>query len=148
MQVARMGKRVVFQPSAKARDRVFSDTSKEFSRKVRTLTGNYQLLQMSPWLISPANPLLIRFVSHKLLRLIVPLLLLLALLTSGLLHGRFYRTVFSLQLLFYGLAVLGMATPKLKNFRPVTIAKTFVMLNVAAIIAFYNFATGNTEVWS
>ena len=49
---------------------------KEFARKVsRTLTGNYQLLRLAPWLISPANPLLFRFISHKLLRLLVPLLL-------------------------------------------------------------------------
>ena len=74
MNVARKGKRVVFQPSAIARDRLFSEKGKEFSRKVRTLTGNYQLLRLAPWLLSPANPLLFRFISHKLLRLLVPLL--------------------------------------------------------------------------
>jgi len=52
MNVARMGKRVVFQPSAIARDRLFSAKGKEFSRKVRTLTGNYQLLRLAPWLRS------------------------------------------------------------------------------------------------
>ena len=72
MNVARMGKRVVFQPSAIARDRLFNEKGKEFSRKVRTLTGNYQLLRLAPWLLSPSNPLLFRFISHKLLRLLVP----------------------------------------------------------------------------
>ena len=59
MNVARMGKRIVFQPSAIARDRLFSEKGKEFSRKVRTLTGNYQLLRLAPWLLSPSNPLLV-----------------------------------------------------------------------------------------
>ncbi len=72
MHVVKSGKRVVFQPSAIARDRLFSQKGKEFSRKVRTLTGNYQLLRLEPWLLSPANPLLFRFICHKLLRLAVP----------------------------------------------------------------------------
>ncbi len=75
MRVVKAGKRVVFQPSAIARDTLFSQKGKEFSRKVRTLTGNYQLLSLEPWLLSPRNPLLFRFISHKLLRLLVPLFL-------------------------------------------------------------------------
>jgi len=58
MNVVRQGKRVIFQPSAIARDRLFGEKGKEFSRKTRTLTGNYQLLRIAPWLLSPANPLL------------------------------------------------------------------------------------------
>ena len=89
MNVARMGKRVVFQPSAIARDRIFSGKGKEFSRKVRTLTGNYQLVRLAPWLLSPANPLLFRFISHKLLRLLVPLFLILMLAGSAMARGAF-----------------------------------------------------------
>jgi poly-beta-1,6-N-acetyl-D-glucosamine synthase len=147
MNVARMGRRVIFQPSAIARDRLFSARGKEFSRKVRTLTGNYQLLRLAPWLLSPANPLLFRFVSHKLLRLLVPLLLLLMLMASAMAGGTFYRTVFWLQVLFYVLAVFGTLIPSVKQFKPVGIASTFVMLNAAAALAFYNFAAGRKKVW-
>ncbi|MCL2659600.1 MAG: glycosyltransferase family 2 protein, partial [Acidobacteriaceae bacterium] len=62
MNVARAGKRVIFQSAAIARDQLFQEKGKEFSRKVRTLTGNYQLLRLSPWILSQANPLLFRFV--------------------------------------------------------------------------------------
>lgn len=147
MQIARRGKRVVFQPSAKASDRLFSEKGKEFSRKVRTLTGNYQLLRLAPWLLSPANPLLFRFVSHKLLRLAVPLLLILMLAASGMSKGPFYRAAFWIQVLFYGLAILGMFSPPSRRFKPVAIANTFVMLNAAAALAFYNFAAGRNRVW-
>lgn len=147
MNVARMGKRVIFQPSAIARDRVFSETGREFSRKVRTLTGNYQLLRLAPWLLSPANPLLFRFISHKLLRLAVPLLLVLMLLASALAHGPAYRAAFWLQIGFYVLATIGALIPSAQKFKPAAIAGTFVMLNVAAAVAFYNFVAGRNRVW-
>jgi cellulose synthase/poly-beta-1,6-N-acetylglucosamine synthase-like glycosyltransferase len=147
MNVARMGKRVVFQPAAIARDRLFSEKGKEFSRKVRTLSGNYQLLRLAPWLISPANPLLFRFISHKLLRLLVPLLLVLMLAASMMSRGPLYKTVFWLQIAFYSLALFGVLRPSTKKFKPIAIANTFVMLNAAAAIAFYNFITRRKQVW-
>ncbi|HEX3969468.1 MAG TPA: glycosyltransferase family 2 protein [Edaphobacter sp.] len=147
MNVARVGKRVVFQPSAIARDRLFGAKGKEFSRKVRTLTGNYQLLRLAPWMFSAANPLLFRFVSHKLLRLLVPLLLLLMLMASAAAGGPLYRTIFWLQALFYLSALFGTLIPSVKQFKPIGIASTFVMLNAAAALAFYNFAAGRKKVW-
>ncbi|MDW5267505.1 MULTISPECIES: glycosyltransferase family 2 protein [Acidobacteriaceae] len=147
MHVARLGKRVIFQPSAIARDRLFSAKGKEFSRKVRTLTGNYQLLQLAPWLLSPANPLLFRFISHKLLRLFVPLFLVVMLVTSAFAGGSFYRAIFWLQISFYLLAAVGMLSPSFKRFKPAAISSTFVMLNAAAALAFYNFIAGKNKVW-
>jgi len=147
MNVARMGRRVVFQPTAIARDLVFNEKGKEFSRKVRTLTGNYQLLRLAPWLLSPLNPLLFRFISHKLLRLLVPVLLVVMLLASAFAAGPFYRAVFWIQVLFYVSATLGTLSPATKRFKPIGIASTFVMLNAAAALAFYNFAAGRKKVW-
>lgn len=115
MNVARQGKRIVFQPSAIARDRIFSQKGKEFSRKVRTLTGNYQLLRLAPWLLCPANPLLFRFISHKILRLLVPLFLVLMLMASAIATGSFYRIAFWLQLIFYSLAACGTLFPSAKR---------------------------------
>lgn len=148
MHVARKGKRVIFQPLAVAYDRLASAKGKEFSRKVRTLTGNYQLLRLAPWLLSPDNPLLFRFISHKLLRLTVPLLLLLILASSAWADGGFYRLAFCAQIAFYLAALAGAAVPSARRFKPVSIAYTFVLLNVAAAIAFYNFAAGRYKVWT
>jgi cellulose synthase/poly-beta-1,6-N-acetylglucosamine synthase-like glycosyltransferase len=147
MHVARMGKRVVFQPSASARDKFFSEKGKEFARKVRTLTGNYQLLRLAPWLLTPVNPLLFRFISHKLLRLVSPLLLILMLVASGMSKGPFYQAVFWLQVFFYVLAAFGILSPSNRKFKPIAVADTFVMLNAAAALAFYNFVTGRNKVW-
>lgn len=147
MHIARRGKRVVFQPSAIARDRIFHEKGKEFNRKVRTLTGNYQLLRLAPWMLTPANPLLFRLVSHKLLRLALPILAVLMLGASATCPGALYGAMFWLQVLFYGLASLAMANPEARTFRPAVAANAFVMLNLAAVMAFFNFVRGRTRVW-
>ena len=147
MNVARAGKRVIFQPSARARDRIFTATGKEFTRKARTLTGNYQLIALAPWLLSPSNPILFRLVSHKLLRLAVPFLLVAVLVSSVAAQGTFYRVALILQLLFYGLAVVGWIKPATRKFRSVAVAETFTMLNLAAAVALYNFAIGRKNIW-
>ncbi len=147
MHVARAGRRIIFQPTAIARDRIFSEPGKEFARKVRTLTGNYQLVRLAPWLLSPANPLLLRFISHKILRLLVPLFLLLMLVSAAAAGGRPYTIFFWMQVLFYAVAAVGVCAPAAKKLKPVAIASTFVVLNAAAVFAFYNFVTDRREVW-
>lgn len=145
MNVARAGRRVLFHSGAVARDRLFDAKGKEFARKVRTLTGNYQLLQLAPWLLSPSNPLLFRLISHKLLRLVVPLLLLGMLVGSAFAGGPFYESAFAVQLLLYFAAALGWISPGLKRYKPVSVAYTFVLLNAAAALAFYNFILGRAR---
>lgn len=145
MQVARTGKRVIFHDRAIARDRIFDERGKEFGRKVRTLTGNYQMLRLAPWLLGPSNPLLFRLVSHKLLRLAVPFALVLMLLSSALAPFPLYHLAFGLQLFFYALAVLGALAPACRRWRPVSIAFTFAMLNAAAAFALYNFIGGRAR---
>ncbi len=145
MQIARQGKRVIFHGGAIARDRVFPDASKEFGRKVRTLTGNYQLLRLAPWLLSPSNPLLFRLISHKLLRLVVPLLLGLMVVSAAIEGGPFFRAIFVVQVLFYATAFCGFVVPSARKQRAVAVAYTFTMLNVAAAMAFYNFLGRRTR---
>lgn len=147
MNVARAGKRVVFQPAAIAWDYVFQEPGREFARKVRTLTGNFQLLRLAPWLLGPANPLLFRFIIHKLLRLAVPYLLLLMLVSSWMAHGWFYSLAFWTQLVVYILALLGGLFSSTRRFRAVAVAQTFTMLNVAAVFALYNVLTRRKNVW-
>jgi biofilm PGA synthesis N-glycosyltransferase PgaC len=147
MNVVRQGRRVVFQPSATARDRLFTDKGREFSRKVRTITGNYQLLWLAPWLISASNPILLRFISHKLLRLLCPSLLIVILIASGMAGGPVYRVVFATQVVFYCLAACGGLLPLTRRTRLFAITSAFMMLNAAAALALYNVITGRNIVW-
>ncbi|MBE7181551.1 MAG: hypothetical protein INR71_10150 [Terriglobus roseus] len=137
---------MLFQPAAVARDRLFVEPGKEFRRKVRTLTGNLQLVQMAPWLVSPGNPLLFRFLSHKLLRLTVPFLLAAMLVASAVSQTPMMHVFLGLQIAFFGLAIAGTLAPGLRRGRFVAIPTTFSMLNVAAAMAFYKFVMRDS-VW-
>lgn len=149
MEVVRRGKRVVFEPAARAWDVPDLGAEREFARKVRTLSGNYQLLQLQPWLLTSANPIRFEFVSHKLLRLAVPFALLVALVTSGWVARPFYRVAFLLQLAFYGLSLLGLAGIRIGPVaRATDAAWTFVVLNTAAAVAFAKFVTGRKVAWT
>ena len=149
MHVARQGSRVVFDPRAAAWDSPNLGRPREFARKVRTLSGNYQLLQMCPWLLGKQNPLRFEFISHKLLRLVAPFALLTALLSSFFLRDTVYRAACLLQIAFYALSLLGMIRLK-RGFvsRMADAAFTFVVLNTAAVVAFGKFVTGRNIEWS
>jgi biofilm PGA synthesis N-glycosyltransferase PgaC len=150
MQVARQGKRVVFDPRARAWDSPDLGGGVEFTRKVRTLSGNYQLVQLAPWVLSGDNPVLFRFASHKLVRLAVPFALAAMLVASLWLKDPLYRVALVLQLGFYGLALLALARlPKAGMVgRAADASGTFVLLNTAALVAFANFVTGRKTAWS
>ena len=150
LQVVRQGRRVVFEPRARAWDSPDLGGELEFARKVRTLSGNYQLVQLMPWVLSGQNPVLLRFVSHKLLRLVVPFALAAMLISSLCLRAPLYRMALVLQLTFYGLALLALARLLKAGIlgRAADVAATFVLLNTAAVIAFANFVVGRKAAWS
>ncbi|HWH56212.1 MAG TPA: glycosyltransferase family 2 protein [Terriglobales bacterium] len=148
MRVAQQGARVIFEPRATAWDEAPERAEREFRRKVRTLVGNYQILQIAPWLLTASNPLLFEFVCHKLLRLIVPFALIVAFLTSMFLNAPFYRAAFAVQVIGYLLAGLGGLRTRLGILsRLANVALTFVVLNAAAAVAFFYFISGKKEVW-
>jgi biofilm PGA synthesis N-glycosyltransferase PgaC len=148
MQVVRQGKRVVFDPRARAWDSPDLGADREFARKVRTLSGNYQLVQLSPWLVSGKNSLRFEFVCHKLLRLAAPFALAALLVSSLLLSGPVYRSALALQAAFYGSSLLaGLRLSRGPLARMSDAALTFVVLNCAAAVAFVNFVTRRKAVW-
>lgn len=148
MHVVRQGARVVFDERARAWDRPNLGTRREFGRKVRTLTGNYQLVQLAPWLVTFGNPLWLEFISHKLLRLLVPFALVVTLGSAFFLAGPVYRLALAVQLAFYTLGLLAMVPLRKGPLNRVTDAAfTFVVLNTAAVFAFANFVTGRKPVW-
>jgi len=148
MQIVRKGFRVVFDSRARAWDSPDLGEGREFSRKVRTLSGNYQLLQLAPWLLSSENAIRFEFISHKLSRLAVPFALLGLLASSIFLPSPLYRAALEVQLAFYGLSLAAMAGVKIGPLsRIADPARTFVVLNSAAMVAFVNFVTGRKAVW-
>ena len=73
MHVCMQGFRTIYDEKAVAFDSFSLNLDLEKRRKVRTLAGNWQLLILEPNLLNPLkNPLWIRFLSHKIFRLLVP----------------------------------------------------------------------------
>ena len=140
MQIVRRGHRVLFESGAHVYDELQQDTPGERKRKVRTLTGNFQVFARMPWLFLPwRNPLWIQFVSHKVFRLAVPYALLVAAAASMLGEGPWMRGAAAAQVLFYAASAGGLLIPRLRRQRLVSFAVVFVELNWAAVLAFRNF---------
>jgi poly-beta-1,6-N-acetyl-D-glucosamine synthase len=149
LQVARQGSRVVFDPEAVAWDDFTPRPEQEFRRKVRTLAGNYQLLQLAPWVLTSANPLRLQFVCHKLLRLLVPFALVGALISTFWIRQDMYEVALVLQVVLYTLAALTALHTKIGLLsRLSNISLAFVLLNTAAAVALFYFITGRKSVWA
>lgn len=144
MNIIKKGKRVVFEEKANAFDRPSETPEHEMRRKARTLAGNYQALFSMPWLILPwKNRLFFQFVSHKLLRLAIPFLMIgIFFLNIVLLEHDFYRICFVGQVLFYLLGAL----PVSLNFRLTGTIRAFLLLNLTALMALPVFLSGRQRV--
>lgn len=143
MRVALDGRRTVLVPEAEARDTAFED-HREMQRKVRTLAGNYQLFARMPALLIPfVNPIWFETFSHKVLRLVAPWLLvaLLGLSLAGAPASRAVGALLAGQVAFYLAAALG---PRLGRIS--ALARTFVVLNLAAVLGLWRFLTGRQRV--
>jgi CHASE2 domain-containing sensor protein len=135
---------------ALAFDSLSATGSEEFRRKVRTLAGNFQLMQAAPWINNPfKNRLFFQWVSHKVCRLFSPYALLLLFISSWLINEPFYTVAGVLQLIAYIAAALGcVAMWQGKKVKVVGAAASFLMLNVTAVVGLYSVLTGQTaSLW-
>jgi poly-beta-1,6-N-acetyl-D-glucosamine synthase len=148
MRIVRRGYRVVFEPAARAYDSAPASSREEFTRKVRTIAGNFQLFARERWLLSPRqNRLWMQTVSHKVLRLASPLLLVLALVANAaLLHVPFYRWTFAAQAVFYAAAVAGYLLRDAHRMPLLTVPYVFCLLNYATAVAFSRFVRRQQHV--
>ena len=140
MQVVLQGYRVLYEKQAIAADPQPVSAEVESHRKRRTLAGNFQMLCRYPeWLLPWRNPLWWQLISHKYLRILAPLFMLLMLLANiGLEDEVFYRAVLVGHVLFYGIAIVGLLTPSLKTHL-VSIPTGFLFLNLASVQGFWAY---------
>jgi biofilm PGA synthesis N-glycosyltransferase PgaC len=144
--VAMQGFRVIHNENARAFDRLPDRVGDEFRRKVRTLSGNFQLLVRLPSVLLPwRNPIWLQFVSHKLLRLICPWALLVMFCTSAGLNSTLYRCAFMMQASIYAIGLIGLLPGLSSKSRVVSAVGSFLVLNAAAWLAFWVWCSGNTE---
>src|SRR5699024_8461970 len=133
LQIARQGLDLVFVEHALAIEPEANGSAVEFRRKLRTLSGNWQLIACAPWLLSPwRNPVFFAWFSHKFLRLIAPWALAAIFLVSLLSVVRdghvLVQLLFWVQLMAYAAGVFAMSAPDLARRIPLaTVAGSFLL---------------------
>ncbi len=144
VSLLRKGKRTVLEPAAQVYDQAEADSAREFKRKVRTLTGNFQSFSRHRWLFDPrVNPVWWQFLCHKVFRLLIPYALVLALLACVIGDTPFLRVMLIGQIAFYALGILGFLG--LSN-RVTSIVKLFMQLNAAAALGGWRALLGRSAV--
>lgn len=143
----RRGYRLVTEEEAVAWDYPTARAT-EFNRKVRTLAGNYQLMIRCPWLLGPRNRMWLDFVSYKVGRLLLPLLLVILLASAFAASDPLRAWLVGVQLLGYTLAVADVWIPDRWPVKSVTSpARTFLVMMVAAAKAWSIFFVPARTLW-
>lgn len=143
LSIVRSGFRAVFDASARAWDIPSREGRQEFTRKVRTLTGNFQIFERFGSLFLPwKSPVAFQLFSHKWLRLMVPYMMLFAGVSNVILAGSaFYRWLLAGQIFFYLLAALErLIETKFPGRRgPGAMPYMFCLLNYSAFVALVRY---------
>lgn len=149
MTVARLGYRVLYDPEAVATEQGTLSSREEFWRKVRIVAGGMQALMLREGLPHLRQPLLMfSYISHKLLRWLVPCFLLSLLLSSAALVSAPLEILALLgQVLFYGFA-LGYAVNflGLRRLSWSSIPYYFCLVNGAALVGLWKGLLGTQTV--
>jgi cellulose synthase/poly-beta-1,6-N-acetylglucosamine synthase-like glycosyltransferase len=140
--------RVVYEPDAVAVEEASITIREDFNTKVRMIAGGMQSMRLELRTIFSSAGFAAKFLSHKLLRWIMPLVLLTLFVTSALLVGRQpFGALFAAQIAFYLLAALGWLLNG-RNSRP-TFAYVpfyFVVMNCAAAGGLWRYLRGRHSV--
>lgn len=147
LNARRAGYEVVFDPEAVATEFAADSVADEFARRVRLAVGSFRalgLLSRTPLSAFTA----LAFFSHKVLRWVLPFLMLGLLLSSALLFTHpFYRAALVAQLVFYGWALAGfLFRERMAPVRYSLIGYFLLAINLAFLVGFVQFLSGRQEV--
>ncbi|WP_257656779.1 glycosyltransferase family 2 protein [Parapedobacter lycopersici] len=151
MRIAEKGFIIAYEPAAYAMETASENTSEELKRKIRIAAGGLQSILRLPKAANPFfYPLLtFQYISHRVLRwTIVPFLLPLIFILNGVMvaegTGTVYVTLFAMQLLFYGMAVIGwLLEGRQLRIKLFFIPYYFCLMNYAVIAGIFRYLRGN-----
>jgi len=146
----KLGLRGISDPESIGSYQDISDSKKEFDRKVRTvLRGLTVFFRHMEFLnVFSYGLFSYQYLCHKLLRWLVPFFLLIALAANAWL-SQFsvgYTTLFSMQLIFYGIAIWGLFAKTPPSHSVMKIPLYFITVNAAILVALWRYASGDRLV--
>jgi cellulose synthase/poly-beta-1,6-N-acetylglucosamine synthase-like glycosyltransferase len=152
LEIRLSGHRVIYDPEAVAFEEIAPTLSAQFARRVRIGAGNYQTLFANLQCLNPLKGMLaFCFFSHRVLRWLAPLLLLIAFGSSVLLAGhRNFAILLAAQGAFYVSACLGYFFKKLgKPARLFSLPLHFCSMNLAMFLGLLRYVMGEQKlIWS
>ena len=146
-KMVEQGLRAVYEPAAVCTEETNRRPGRELSMRVRVIAQTLTDLWRHRAMLNPLRSgfYAVQLVSHKVMRYLVPLFLLLILAASAALApgSRFYAVLLAGQLLFYAAALAGWLLTKAGvRARPLALPAYFVLANLACVLAFYKFLRG------
>ena len=149
LKVVTQGKRVIYCEEALLNEESLSNSQSEFRMRVRVSLRAFWAMWDMKHLFNPGNYGLfsLQLFSHKLLRYLAFIPLILVFVSNGLVTGEgwFYQYTFLIQIIFYGAAAFVSLNDGTKN-RWLALANYFCLINVAAAMAFLKFIKGEKIV--
>jgi len=146
--IIRQGYRVVYEPKAVSNEEASIVLKDDFNVKARMVCGGYQTIVLyMGMLFPPRNLFAIQFISHKVLRWMMPWFLISFFTISlFLLHG-FYLYVFYFQSIFYLMALMGYATRNQRGVeRLFYFPAYYCAMNAAAVFGMFYYFSGRAGV--
>ena len=140
MNARTLGYRVLYDPEAIGTEVAADSVAGEFTRRVRIAVGSFRAL--GEFVRTPLRPFArVAFVSHKLLRWILPALLIGLLASSALLQSNpIYRALLAAQCAFYLWALAGyLFHDRLQGVRFGLLAYYLVAIHLAYLVGFVRF---------
>ncbi len=154
LQIVSQGFRNVYEPEAFSFEKGGESFEKEFKRKVRIVNRAWRGMMSMRHVLNPFRYgfFAIQAISHKLLRWLVPAFMVVAFVSNISLLGEhiFYKFTFTLQVLFYLLAVVGWLQSRREEIaRMFYIPYYFCLVNWASLKGIIENYTGRTyTVWN
>jgi cellulose synthase/poly-beta-1,6-N-acetylglucosamine synthase-like glycosyltransferase len=149
--MVRQGLRAVYEPEAVCVEEPNAKAHKELAVRVRIITQTLADLWRNRDVLNPflKGFYAVQLLSHKVMRYLVPLFLILVLITSGFLalHSVVYSVIFMAQVCFYLASTAGAVLVRLGvNSRWLALPHYFVITNVACLIALFCLLRGERYV--
>jgi biofilm PGA synthesis N-glycosyltransferase PgaC len=150
LSIIRQGYRSALESTAFVYDVWPKKVVGEFHRKVRTLAGNFQLFKLAPWTLTSENRAMFQLVSHKVMRLVVPYLMVALFISSAMLSwdSRLMARFTLLQLSGWVLALAGLRFRIPIVQRIVSPMSALLVLNIAAVVGLYRFLFTPGPLWT
>ncbi len=149
--MVRQGLRAVYEPEAVCVEEPNAKANKELAVRVRIITQTLADLWRNRDVLNPFRKgfYAVQLLSHKVMRYLVPLFLILVLVTSAFLAFKnlFYASIFIAQLCFYLAAAASAVMVRLGfNSRWLALPQYFVITNVACLIALFKLVRGERYI--